>query len=55
MALEAFRGKWSFQQVLVSICGILEWLEGFGVKDGDSYGVWKIFRNFCGFLKWFRT
>jgi hypothetical protein len=55
MALEAFRGKMVFLGDSKGICGILEWLEGFGIKDRGSCGVWKIFRDFCGFLEWFRT
>jgi hypothetical protein len=31
--------KWSFSEVLGSICGILEWLEGFGIKDRGYCGV----------------
>jgi hypothetical protein len=58
MALEAFRGKIVFFRRFWDICGILEWLEGFGVKDRGSCGVWKIFRDFCVLfegLEWFRT
>jgi hypothetical protein len=46
MALEDFKGKIIFLGCSGGICGILEWLEGFGVKDRGSCGVWKIFRNF---------
>jgi hypothetical protein len=55
MALEDFKGKIVFLGCSGGICGILEWLEGFGVNDRGSCEGWKIFRDFCGFLEWLRT
>jgi hypothetical protein len=43
MALEAFTGKIVFLGDPGGICGILEWLEGFGVKDWGPLRVWKFF------------
>jgi hypothetical protein len=37
------------------ICGILEWLEGFRVKDMGSCRVWKFFEDFFGFFLGFRV
>jgi hypothetical protein len=54
MALKAFRGKIVFLGGSGSICGILEWLEGFCINDRGSCGVYKFFRDFCGFFEWFR-
>jgi hypothetical protein len=41
MPLEAFRGKTIFSGGSGGISRILEWLEGFGVKDRGPCGVWK--------------
>jgi hypothetical protein len=54
MALKAFRGKTVFLGGSGSICGILEWLEGFCINGRGSCGVYNFFRDFCGFFEWFR-
>jgi hypothetical protein len=43
-ALEVFKGKTVFSGGSEGICGILEWQEGFGVKDKGSCRVWEFIR-----------
>jgi hypothetical protein len=50
MALKAFRGKIVFLGGSGSICGILEWLEGFCINDRGSCGVYKFSEIFVDFL-----
>jgi hypothetical protein len=49
MTMEVFRGKMVFLGGSIGICGILEWLEGFCVKDRGSCGVWNFLGIFVDF------
>jgi hypothetical protein len=50
-----FRGNTVFLGGSGEVIEFLEWLEGLGAKYRGSCEIWEFFRDFCGFLEWFRN